>query len=85
MLYAAAKAAGRTQPLRPSYEVGDIFRTYGQLYRQKHSLPVSHLKVMHAIEICRTAELGGHIERCDHCGYERNAYNSCRNRHCPKC
>jgi hypothetical protein len=40
---------------------------------------------MRAIEICRTAELGGHLERCDHCGYERNAYNSCRNRHCPKC
>lgn len=85
MLCTAAKAAGRAQPPRPRYEVGDIFRTYGQSYRQKRSLPVSHLKVMHAIEICRTAELGGHLERCDHCGYERNAYNSCRNRHCPKC
>jgi len=85
MLCTAAKAAGKAQSLRPRYEVGDIFRGFGQSYRQKHSLPVSHLKVMRAIEICRTAELGGHLERCDHCGYERNAYNSCRNRHCPKC
>jgi predicted Zn-ribbon and HTH transcriptional regulator len=85
MLCTAAKAAGRAQSVRPCYEVGDIFRTYGQSYRQSRLLPASHLKVMRAIEICRTAELGGHLERCDHCGYERNAYNSCRNRHCPKC
>jgi len=82
---AAVKTAGRAQLSRPRYEVGDIFRDYGQSYRQKHPLPLSHLKVMRAIEICRTSELGGHLERCDHCGYERNAYNSCRNRHCPKC
>ena len=81
----AAMAAGKAESAKPRYEVGDIFRTYGQSYRQKYSLPLSHLKVMRAIEICRTAELGGHLERCDHCGYERNAYNSCRNRHCPKC
>ena len=85
MSQTAAMAAGRAESARPRYEVGDIFRTYGQSYRQKYSLPLSHLKVMRAIEICRTAELGGHLERCDHCGYERNAYNSCRNRHCPKC
>jgi hypothetical protein len=85
MLSAATTAAGKSQFSRPRYEVGDIFRRYGQFYRQKHPLPVSHLKIMRAIEICRTAELGGHLERCDHCGYERNAYNSCRNRHCPKC
>jgi hypothetical protein len=54
-------------------------------YRRKHPLPPSHLKVMHALEVCRTAYLGGHIEKCDHCGFQRNAYNSCRNRHCPKC
>lgn len=85
MLSAAIKAAGRGQPTRPHYEVADIFRVYGPLYRQNFSLPTSHRKVMHAIEACRTSELGGHLERCDSCGYERNAYNSCRNRHCPKC
>ena len=85
MLGAAITAAGESRLSRPHYEVGDIFRRHGQSYRQKYPLPVSHLKIMRAIEICRTAELGGHLERCDHCGYERNAYNSCRNRHCPKC
>jgi hypothetical protein len=85
MSQTAAMAVGKAESVRSRYEVGDIFRTYGQTYRQKYSLPLSHLKVMRAIEICRTAELGGHLERCDHCGYERNAYNSCRNRHCPKC
>jgi len=51
----------------------------------RFAVPVSHLKVMQAVERCRTASLGGHIERCDSCGFERPAYNSCRNRHCPKC
>lgn len=81
----ATPVIGRSERGKPQYEVGDIFRTFGPSYRQKYSLPPSHWKVMRAIEICRTAELGGHLERCDHCGYERNAYNSCRNRHCPKC
>jgi predicted Zn-ribbon and HTH transcriptional regulator len=81
----AAESAGVAQHARPHYEVADILQMYGWSYCQKHSLPLPHLKVMRAIEICRTAELGGHLERCDHCGYERNAYNSCRNRHCPKC
>ena len=85
MIHAAAETAGKDRVIRPTYEVGDIFREYGQVYRQNHSLPPFYLKVMQAIERCRTAELGGHLERCDHCGYERNAYNSCRNRHCPKC
>ena len=71
--------------MRPVCEVGDVFRAFGPSYRKDHSLPTSHLKVMRAIELCRTAELGGHMERCNRCGYERNAYNSCRNRHCPKC
>jgi hypothetical protein len=70
---------------RPKWEVADIFCEYGQAYRSKHPLPPGHLKVMHDIEVCRTAYLGGHIEQCDSCGFERNAYNSCRNRHCPKC
>jgi hypothetical protein len=66
-------------------ELADIFRACGESYRRNHPLPVSHLKVMQAVEHCRTAALGGHLEQCDHCGFERPAYNSCRNRHCPKC
>jgi Putative transposase/Transposase zinc-binding domain len=65
--------------------LADIFRAYGASYRRNHPLPVSHRKVIEAVERCRTAALGGHIERCDSCGFERPAYNSCRNRHCPKC
>ena len=81
----ATQTAGSLESARACYEVADIFRDYGQQYRCSRSLPVSHLKVMHAIEVCRTAYLGGHMERCDRCGFERIAYNSCRNRHCPKC
>lgn len=66
-------------------EVADIFRLYGEDYRKNHNLSFEQLKVMRRISICRTAVLGGHIERCSECGYEQNAYNSCRNRHCPKC
>jgi hypothetical protein len=67
--------------------VADVFRRYGEAYRQQHgaSLSVAQRRVMTAIEVCRTAALGGHLERCDQCGHERNAYNSCRDRHCPKC
>jgi hypothetical protein len=81
----AMRTAGNLQSTRPRYEVADIFREYSEQYRSSHSLPLSDLKVMHAIEVCRTAYLGGHLERCDLCGFERIAYNSCRNRHCPKC
>jgi hypothetical protein len=70
---------------KTKWEVADIFREHGDAYRLNHPLPATHLKVMHDIEVCRTAYLGGHIEKCDTCGAERNAYNSCRNRHCPKC
>src|SRR6266702_5505813 len=66
-------------------ELGDIFRNYGEQYRQNHALPLSHLRVMRAVERCRTAALGGHLQQCDACGFERPAYNSCRNRHCFKC
>ena len=68
-----------------SPEVADIFRAYGKDYLKNHTVPYSHKKVMHHITVCRTAELGGHIEQCDRCGFQRNAYNSCRDRHCPKC
>lgn len=72
---------------RPPWEVADVFRSYGDSYRQNHggSLPMHHLRVMHAIEVCRTAELGGHVEACTNCGAREISYNSCRNRHCPKC
>jgi hypothetical protein len=70
---------------RPALEVADIFRQHGGAYRASHSLPIGQLDVMRAIEVCRTATLGGHVEQCGHCAYTRNAYNSCRNRHCPKC
>lgn len=66
-------------------EVADIFRAYGPLYRQEHKVPTRHLRAMHAIEICRTAELGGHKYKCEACGAFSISYNSCRNRHCPKC
>ena len=71
--------------MKPSLEVADIFRTFGPAYREAHQMPLRHLRVMRAIEICRTAELGGHLDQCDHGGTVRISYNSCRNRHCPKC
>ena len=66
-------------------EVADIFRHYGPEYRTGHLMLRDHLRVMRAIEVCRTAELGGHVDECDTCGTIRISYNSCRNRHCPKC
>ena len=70
---------------RPRWEVADVFRRFGEEYRRAHPLPWLHRQVMHDIEVCRTAALGGHLQECDSCGYQRPAYNSCRNRHCPKC
>ncbi|MCJ8271656.1 MAG: IS91 family transposase [Psychrosphaera sp.] len=72
---------------RPALEVGDIFRTSGPHWRQTHKghLHLDQLKVMSAIECCRTAALGGHVLQCADCGHQQIAYNSCRNRHCPKC
>src|SRR5689334_8348821 len=68
-------------------EVADIFRRHGEAYREAHAghLGRAERRVMGAIEACRTAVLGGHVERCAACGLIRIAYNSCRNRHCPKC
>lgn len=68
-------------------EVADIFRHHGEAYRQIHDGHLGRVerRVMSAIELCRTAELGGHVEGCRSCGAIRIAYNSCRNRHCPKC
>jgi Putative transposase/Transposase zinc-binding domain len=72
---------------RPALEVADIFRDHGPAWRKANAGHVSldQLKVMSAIERCRTAELGGHVLRCDDCAHTVIAYNSCRNRHCPKC
>jgi len=68
-------------------EISHIFRAFGAAYRDAHAqeMPLRHLRAMRAIEICRTAELGGHVDECDYCGALRISYNSCRNRHCPKC
>ena len=72
---------------RPSLEVADIFRGHGPAWRRANAGHVSldQLKVMSAIENCRTAALGGHVARCEDCPHSQISYNSCRNRHCPKC
>jgi hypothetical protein len=72
---------------RPSLEVANIFRSHGPAWRRANAGHVSlgQLKVMSAIESCRTAALGGHVARCEKCAHTHIAYNSCRNRHCPKC
>jgi hypothetical protein len=72
---------------RPALEVADIFRDHGAAWRRANAGHVSlgQLKVMSAIESCRTAALGGHVARCEKCSHAQISYNSCRNRHCPKC
>jgi len=71
----------------PALEVADIFRAQGSIWRQAHAghISLGQLKVMSAIEACRSAALGGHVLRCSSCAHQQIAYNSCRNRHCPKC
>jgi hypothetical protein len=71
--------------MRPPLEVADIFRQHGYDFRLAHPLSPEQRRVMRAIERCRTAALGGHVEQCDTCDHQRISYNSCRNRHCPKC
>ena len=72
---------------RPPFEVADIIRQYGNSFIAKHRswLTWLHLRVLCAIEFCRTAALGGHLDRCSRCGHEAISFCSCRNRHCPKC
>jgi len=70
---------------KPQNEVADIFRRYGDDYQRQRPVSGYHRKVMHAISVCRTSHLGGHKMKCEECGYEEPLYNSCRNRHCPKC
>ncbi|MBC8179547.1 IS91 family transposase [candidate division KSB1 bacterium] len=67
------------------YEVADVFCRYGDRFCQNNTLSNAQIKVMRHIKICRTAALGGHVEQCSNCGFERISYNSCRDRHCPKC
>jgi hypothetical protein len=66
-------------------EVADIFRSHGDTYIRRFGISDEQFKVMNMIKVCRTAVLGGHVDKCDHCSFERPSYNSCRNRHCPKC
>jgi hypothetical protein len=66
-------------------EMDDIFCKYGKAYIESHPMPLEHYKIMNSIVVCRTVALGGHVEVCDACGKTQNSYNSCRNRHCPKC
>jgi len=83
MLPASPRLAAGEKRARP--ELADVFRQYGESYQRTHRVLASQQKVMRAVSVCRTQELGGHLDRCDACGFERPAYNSCRNRHCPKC
>ena len=66
-------------------ELADIFRKFGTRYRKCHNIPLIHHRVMRAVTNCRTSQLGGHMKKCSFCGYSHPTYNSCGNRHCPKC
>jgi len=74
-----------TLTTRPLLEVADILRAYGEAYCADHSVSAPQAAVLRRLASCRTAALGGHRDTCDHCGYTRVSYNSCRDRHCPKC
>ena len=70
---------------RPRFEVADVVRAYGEAYRMNHRPSAAQQRVLRNIATCRTAALGGHVDQCDGCGHARISYNSCRDRHCPKC
>lgn len=72
-------------PRRPALEVADILRAHGATYRARHRVSPQQAAVMGHLSACRTAALGGHVDACDRCGFVRISYNSCRDRHCPKC
>jgi hypothetical protein len=82
MPLAESPAAGEKRS-RP--ELADVFRRYGERFEQTYRVSAAEHKVIRAVKVCRTEELGGHLYRCDACDFERPVYNSCRNRHCPKC
>lgn len=71
--------------MRSQFEMAQLIREYGDDFVQKTEVLKQHKRVLDALKICRTAELGAHVDRCDSCAHERISYNSCRNRHCPKC
>lgn len=83
-MHPGACRSARALP-RPRLELADIVRSHGEAYRRTHLVSIEQRRVRSAIERCRTAELGGHLDVCLDCGLEEPAYNSCRNRHCPKC
>ena len=86
LLASPVVAAGvDTSTPRAAYEVADVVRTYGAAFLRTHPTSHAQRRVLRAIARCRTALLGGHVAGCDRCGYRRIAYNSCGNRHCPKC
>ena len=82
MVSCAAPSAAR---VLPSLEIADVVRAHGEAFARSHGLTPDQAAVLRAIARCRTAELGGHLDVCVDCGHERPSYNSCRNRHCPKC
>lgn len=84
-MVAPAEGEAASKRERPKLRVTDIFRLHGEAFRADHVLTPDQHRVLRALAACRTAALGGHLEVCDQCGYERPAYNSCRNRHCPGC
>ena len=80
-----AKSSPKKISSTPKLEVADIFQAYGETYRQSHRLTPKQHSVMRNIEMCRTGDLGYHVDTCTSCRHEEYAYNSCRDRHCPKC
>ena len=70
---------------RPAFDVGDILRVHGPAYAARHPVSAEQAQVLRRLAACRTAALGGHVDACDGCGFTRTSYNSCRDRHCPKC
>jgi len=81
----AAGSSCQSRGSRTRLTVGEIFRTYGRTYKQRHPVSPQQAKVMHALMQCRTAALGGHVYTCTRCAHETPMYNSCRDRHCPTC
>jgi len=81
----ACEADGSAKGQRPEFELADVVRRFGARYLAKHPASQGQRKVLRAIEQCRTSAMGGHVDECDRCGHRQNSYNSCRNRHCPKC
>lgn len=77
--------AANPSPRRPSLEFADIVRVHGEAFRRSHALTADQAAVLRDVARCRTAALGGHLDACDHCDHTAPSYNSCRNRHCPKC